>query len=224
MPHLNFETLDPISTGKIFISTFEAYNTHEIPQTQLSNTHAFHTLWANHWSIVTCPGISDNLIDAFLALSKEDPSWIRSLSTGEIVTQRSQIRRFLRQGPPDVILVSGGSHLNAYSFHSRREPFAKFICISKQYVDLWTSAIPGTENELALRALLHTCIDHETAHWIFTLVFIISHLLHRTWTKLDNRKWVRSRPSIMMHARSRMAQRVMKHWLKSRETKLKQTR
>ena len=171
MPHLNFETLTSLSRGRIFISTLADYEAGIVPKTQLPNTHPFHALWDNHWSMVTCPGISNGLIDAFLALSKEDPTWVSSSTKDSIVSQRRQIRIFLHQYCPDVILVSGLD--DVYSFHSRQQPFTNFICIANEYIDLWISAVPGSENELCLRALLHTCIDHETAHWLFTLVCII---------------------------------------------------
>jgi hypothetical protein len=47
-------------------------------------------------------------------------------------------------------------------------PDGPFICITKYYVDRWMAAegVP----KLALEAILKAAKEHETAHWLFTLV------------------------------------------------------
>lgn len=92
---------------------------------------------------------------------------------GTLDAKRLEIRDLLRSHPPDVVVVSGLK--DAYSSHLMLPNVWQLICISEEYVDLWMNAEKDSIQELSLTALLKTCIDHEAAHWLFTLVSIFSY-------------------------------------------------
>lgn len=161
--------LTPTSTGKVFKST---YTDNRVPRTRLPPLHPFRTLWRDHLAMLTQPGLSDGVIDAFISLTKGDPKWRirRHLTQEKLFHNRREIRAFLTENPPDLVIVSNCPS-GEYSFHLRKKSFEHLIFISADYVELWKNA-QGEKERLGLTALLKASIDHEIGHWFFTLVCI----------------------------------------------------
>lgn len=163
--------LTPTSTGKILESTYANIEANRVPTTHLSTLHPFHTLWREHLASLRHPGLSDAVIDAFISLTKGNPKWRsrRDLTTEQLINNRREIRAFLKEHAPDVVIVSNCS--SEYSFHLRKQSFFHLIFISEHYVNLWMNT-EEEEKRLGLTVLLKASIDHEIGHWFFTLVSI----------------------------------------------------
>ena len=169
--------LTPVSTGKIFCSTYTTFQEKGLlPTTPLPRDHPFWNLWKDHLVSLIYPGNSDTAIDALVALERGDPDWKDTASPDDILVRQRDMRAILSHNPPDVILLSG---MNDYGFHRRQERFWPFICINEDYVDLWMDAKDGTKRCFGLVALLRASIDHELGHWVQTLVSTTS--CHSSW-------------------------------------------
>lgn len=134
----------PASNGRVFEASYDGIENGAV-----------------HLAVLRQPGLGDSIIDAFIALERGNPKWRASIQT--IVTKRSEMRDFLLQHAPDIVIVSGTS-INAYSFHPRRQSLSQFI--SKYFIDLWLFAEENSEKKLGLTALLWSSIDHEMGHLV----------------------------------------------------------
>jgi hypothetical protein len=158
----NFAT----STGRVFESTYQAFAVDQrLPETRLAHDHPFWTLWRDHCSSFLSKD-ADDLIDALVAIKLQLPNWDDGLTPTAINKHRQTMRDVLSMNPPDVILLKG---ITDYGYHVRSKPTMKYICINKEYVDLWLDA-KGDLEYLALTALLRACVDHEIGHWIQSLL------------------------------------------------------
>jgi hypothetical protein len=169
LPPLYMSALRSITTGKVFESSAADISLGIVPTVPLPQDHPFCVLLEEHMTAVTKPGTYDALIDAYIAISKGDPHWRQKarVSIGDIVAERRNMRKLLRQNPPDVIIVDQDPS-KGYGFHERTPSMWSFICITKHYVDRWM-AEEGLI-KLGLEAVFKAAREHENGHWLFTLV------------------------------------------------------
>jgi hypothetical protein len=165
------------TSGEVYESTIADINLSIAPTTLLPNDHPFRTFFREHLLAVTTPGGSyDALIDAYVAVSTGSPVWRRRASSDHIVAERQNIRRLLRERPPDVVVVDQDAS-EGYAFHERTPSMWRYICITRHYVDKWMAA-NDQATKLALEALLKSAFDHEIGHWLNTLVCTIWNVLN----------------------------------------------
>jgi len=162
----------PISVNRL---TAEIYECHHnmldsgiIPTTLLPHSHPFRPFLLSHLRSLATTGKFDGVIDAFISIYSGDALWRPKSSTQNIVTQRQKIRTLLQQ-PPDFVLVDQDAS-QGFGFHSRTPGMANFICITREYVNLWNEAPSDSYVRLALEAVLKATTNHELAHWIITQV------------------------------------------------------
>jgi len=203
-------SLTPTSTGNVYQSSYnaiEAYTTGTFDMTALPESNPFHSLWSDHRAELASP-LYERVIDAFVALAEGSAIWKDDLKPqrvtrksgarmGEvpqvITAKKGEMKQLLSQHPPDIIVVNGVT--GVYSFHCRRPYFWQYICISGEYVDLWKNTNESdVEEKLALTALLKTAIDHELAHWVFSLVSIVLSRSKCHSPSIEN--WTRFRKSL----------------------------
>ena len=167
-------SLNPTTTGEVFISTYDAIEQKTLPTTLLPSSHPFREFWTGHLAALRQPGLYDTVIDALVAITRRDASWRsrRNTDSNAIVHMRSEMRDLFRRCRPDIVVVSGMAQ-DGYGFHLREPLLWPFIHISEDYINLWKDADRSTEQGLGLAVLIAAVVDHELGHWIFTLVRVI---------------------------------------------------
>lgn len=91
--------LPPTSTGRVLESTLDDIQVRNVPIILLPPSHPFHALWNNHLAMLQSPGISDNVIDALIALTQNKAAWRRLLDSE---TTKNQLRR--NTGPIGMLI------------------------------------------------------------------------------------------------------------------------
>jgi hypothetical protein len=187
--------LTPVSTGKIFCSTYDTFLLKgRIPTTPLPHDHPFWNLWEDHRSSLLQPGNSDTVIDALIAIEQGSPTW-KEHAKSKISAKQKDMRQILSCHPPDIVLLLD---MGDYGFHHRQKRLWPYICINEDYVNSWIFAKNNTKEHLSLTALLRASLDHELGHWIQTLVnpwLIQSLITDGTDMYTNNRKQVMKHPS-----------------------------
>ena len=107
----------------------------------------------------------------YISVFTGDSYWRTKSDINNIIAQRKVIRELLHKHPPDIVIVEQDVS-NGYGFHARAPEQWPFVCITKRYVDWWLAfRRRGSHyHQLALEATLKGTLDHEFAHWFFTLV------------------------------------------------------
>ena len=164
------------TSGAILKSAYSAIVEETVPTTPLEPSHPFHKLWRDHLAELINPGLYNSVIDALVDLVREATTRKNPLAatshTLQTESPRDAIRHLLATHPPDIVVINGLP--GAYGLHVRREKMWPFICISNDYIALW-SAEQDTTVKLALLTVLKATIDHELGHWARTLVSIGLH-------------------------------------------------
>src|SRR5262245_15965479 len=96
------------TTGCVYTSDYELYESGTPPSFELHEDHPFRKLWRDHLEAITTPESNDRLIDAYVAISLGHPHWNLRSDTHTILAERQTIRRLLRDTPPDVVVVING--------------------------------------------------------------------------------------------------------------------
>jgi len=157
--------------GDIFASTHEDFRSGKVPKTPfpLTRSHSrFADLWRGHLA---------ELVD--LACYMPVITALGALATG-VTSSGSQhgteIKDLLRSHPPNLIILRDAEvkkgKPNYYGLYVRQDGLWPFICLHEHYVNAFFAAKEGSDEELALMAIIKTSIDHELGHWILTLVSI----------------------------------------------------
>lgn len=160
-------TLNPTSTGLVFESSAADFSQGIVPTIPLAQDHPFCVLLNSHLKTIATSETYDALVNSYVAIVKGDHLWRTNISLDNILAEQQTIRKLLRDNPPDVVIVEQ-DRSEGFGFHLRIGAFWPFICVTKHYVDKWITAegVP----KLALEAVLKATMEHETAHWLFTLV------------------------------------------------------
>jgi hypothetical protein len=153
--------------GLVFESSTTNLSLGIVPTVPLAQDHSFCILLNDHLTAVTTSETYDALINSYVAIVKGDHLWHTSISPDDMLAEQQNICKLLHDNPPDVVIVEQDAS-KGYGFHLRRRGLWLFICITKYYVNKWMAAerVP----KLALEAVLKAMEEHETAHWLFTLV------------------------------------------------------
>ena len=163
--------LNSSTNGDIFTSTREEFRLGKVPKTLflLTRSHSrFADLWWGHLAELVDSGSYAPVISALGALAAG------IASSGS--RYNAEIKDLLRNNPPDLAILRDTEVKKRkpkyYGLYVRQDGLWPFICLHEHYVNAFLAAKEGSDEELALMAIIKTSIDHELGHWILTLVSI----------------------------------------------------